>query len=119
VCTHIAAGFYGIENNLGCVVTPLRTCFNRAKNKLLAHLPDACFQVVMRRNESGNLIHSGISRATIWTRIFRRHEVKVKVSIRSRHQGASPSSALMPILWATKICRVSPLGLKRVTISRG
>lgn len=58
--SHIAAGVYGIENNLGCVVTPLRACFNWAENKFLAHLPDVYFQVVMHRDESGNLVHCGI-----------------------------------------------------------
>jgi nickel-dependent lactate racemase len=58
--SHIAAGVYGIENNLGCVVTPLRACFNWAEEQFLGHLPDVYFQVVMRRDESGRLAHCGI-----------------------------------------------------------
>jgi nickel-dependent lactate racemase len=58
--SHIAAGVYGIENNLGCVVTPLRACFNWAEDQFLGHLPDVYFQVVMRRDESGRLVHCGI-----------------------------------------------------------
>jgi nickel-dependent lactate racemase len=57
--SHIAAGVYGIEKNLGCVVTPLRACFNWAEQHFLSHLPDVYFQVVMRRDDSGNLVHCG------------------------------------------------------------
>ena len=31
---HIAAAVYGIENNLGCLVTPLRACFNYAEDAI-------------------------------------------------------------------------------------
>jgi len=58
--SHIAAGVYGIEKNLGCIVTPLRACFNWAENHFLRHLPDVYLQLVMRRDESGNLAHCGI-----------------------------------------------------------
>jgi nickel-dependent lactate racemase len=58
--SHIAAGVYGIENNLGCLVTPLRACFNWAEKAFLGHLPDVYLQVVLRRDETGNLVHSGV-----------------------------------------------------------
>jgi nickel-dependent lactate racemase len=61
ICTaHLAAAIYGIENNLGRLITPLRACFNWAEERFLAHLPDVYLQVVMRRDESGRLVTSGI-----------------------------------------------------------
>ena len=57
---HIAAAVYGIENNLGCLVTPLRACFNWAEQKYLGHLPDVYLQIVMRRDENEKLVTSGI-----------------------------------------------------------
>lgn len=58
--SHIAAAVYGIENNLGCLVTPLRACFNHAEQTLLQHLPDVYFQIVMQRNSQNRLVTSGI-----------------------------------------------------------
>ena len=58
--SHIAAAVYGIENNLGCLVTPLRACYNWSEEKHLAHLPDVYLQIVMRRDENGKLVTSGI-----------------------------------------------------------
>lgn len=36
--SHIAAAVYGIENNLGCLITPLRACFNWSEEQHLGHL---------------------------------------------------------------------------------
>ncbi len=63
--SHIAAAVYGIEKNLGCLVTPLRACFNWAEEKYLGHLPDVYLQIVMRRTTLQNggkekLVTSGI-----------------------------------------------------------
>jgi nickel-dependent lactate racemase len=58
--SHIAAAVYGIENNLGCLVTPLRACYNVAERELLAHLPDVYFQIVMQRDAANKLVTSGI-----------------------------------------------------------
>jgi nickel-dependent lactate racemase len=58
--SHIAAAVYGIENNLGSLITPLRACFNWAEERFLERLPDVYLQVVMRRDEQGELVHSGI-----------------------------------------------------------
>lgn len=58
--SHIAAAVYGIENNLGCLNTPLRACFNWAEDKFLRRLPDVYLQIVMRRNEANKLVTSGI-----------------------------------------------------------
>ena len=58
--SHIAAAVYGIENNLGCLVTPLRACYNWSEDKHLAHLPDVYLQIVMRRDEQQKLVTSGI-----------------------------------------------------------
>ncbi len=58
--SHIAAAVYGIENNLGCLVTPLRACYNWAEQKYLGHLPDVYLQIVMRRDAEEKLVTSGI-----------------------------------------------------------
>jgi len=58
--SHIAAAVYGIENNLGCLVTPLRACYNHAEETLLEHLPDVYFQIVMQRDPQNRLVTSGI-----------------------------------------------------------
>jgi len=57
--SHMAAAGYGIENNLGRLVTPLRHCFNKAESEYLSHLPDAYIQVVMKYNDKDELVHSG------------------------------------------------------------
>jgi hypothetical protein len=56
----MAAACCGIENNLGNLVTPVRQCFNRAEEELLGDLPDLYIQVVLARNEAGELVHTGI-----------------------------------------------------------
>lgn len=58
--SHMAAAVYGIENNLGCLITPLRACYNWAEEHLLDRLPDVYFEVVMRRNAEGRLVTSGV-----------------------------------------------------------
>jgi nickel-dependent lactate racemase len=58
--SHIAAAVYGIENNLGCLVTPLRACFNYAEDAMLKHLPDVYFQIVMQRDHKSHLVTSGL-----------------------------------------------------------
>jgi nickel-dependent lactate racemase len=58
--SHIAAAVYGIENNLGNLITPLRACFNWAEERFLGRLPDVYLQVVMQRDELGQLVHSGV-----------------------------------------------------------
>jgi len=58
--SHMAAAVYGIENNLGNLITPLRACYNWAEDNLLGDLPDVYFQIVMRRDENNDLVHSGI-----------------------------------------------------------
>ncbi len=61
ICSsHIAAAVYGIERNLGCLVTPLRACYNWAEATMLAHLPDVYLQIVMRRDAHNRLVTSGI-----------------------------------------------------------
>jgi nickel-dependent lactate racemase len=57
--SHMMAACCGIENNLGCLVTPLRACFNKAEQDYLYHLPDAYFQVVMAYDPHGQLVHTG------------------------------------------------------------
>ena len=58
--SHIAAAVYGIENNLGCLVTPLRACYNWAEDTMLARLPDVYLQIVMHRDEQQKLVTSGL-----------------------------------------------------------
>ncbi len=58
--SHMAAAVYGIENNLGTLVTPLRACYNWAEEQFLSHLPGVYFEVVMRRNAEGRLVTSGV-----------------------------------------------------------
>lgn len=61
ICTsHMAAAVYGIENNLGNLITPLRACYNWAEEEFLGRLPDVYLQIVMHRDEDDNLVHSGI-----------------------------------------------------------
>jgi nickel-dependent lactate racemase len=58
--SHMMAASCGIENNLGCLITPVRACFNRAEDRFLAHLPDLYVQVVMARDSSNRLVHTGL-----------------------------------------------------------
>jgi len=58
--SHMAAAIYGIENNLGNLITPLRSCFNWAEDRFLQHLPDVYFQVVMKRNPENRLVTCGV-----------------------------------------------------------
>lgn len=58
--SHMMAASCGIENNLGNLVTPVRACFNKAENELLGNLPDFYVQVVMARNDRGELAHTGV-----------------------------------------------------------
>lgn len=58
--SHIAAAVYGIENNLGNLITPLRACYNWFEEQSLGHLPDVYLQIVMRRDENNALVTSGI-----------------------------------------------------------
>jgi len=57
---HMAAASYGIENNLGNLITPLRACFNRAEDEFLSELPDLYVQVVLARNNRDQLVHTGV-----------------------------------------------------------
>ena len=58
--SHMAAGIYGIENNLGNLITPLRACYNWAEDKYLGRLPDVYFHVVMKRDPENKLVHTGV-----------------------------------------------------------
>ncbi len=58
--SHMMAACCGIENNLGCLVTPLRACYNKAEQEYLAALPDAYFLVVMAYGGGGELVHTGV-----------------------------------------------------------
>jgi len=57
--SHMAAACYGIENNLGSLISPLRHCYNKAENEFLNILPDAYIMVVMAYNKQNKLVHTG------------------------------------------------------------
>ena len=57
---HMAAACYGIENNLGTLVTPVRACFDLAEEKLLGHLPALYVQIVMAVDADGHLAPCGL-----------------------------------------------------------
>ncbi len=60
ICSsHMASAFYGIENNLGSLITPLRHCFNKAESEYLDSLPDVYIQLVMSYTNDGKLVHTG------------------------------------------------------------
>jgi nickel-dependent lactate racemase len=56
----MAAACCGIENNLGNLITPVRQCFNWAEEKYLGGLPDFYLQVVLARDERGQLVFTGV-----------------------------------------------------------
>jgi len=58
--SHIMAASGGIENNLGNLLTPLRSMFNLAEERFLNHLPDVYVQVVMARDREDHLVHTGL-----------------------------------------------------------
>jgi len=58
--SHMASAVYGIENNLGNLMTPVRRCFNYAEEHFLDSLNDVYFQVVMNYDAAGKLVHTGV-----------------------------------------------------------
>ena len=61
ICTsHMASATWGIENNLGNLITPTRAIFNYAEDHFLQHLPDCYVQIVMNRDAQHKLVTSGI-----------------------------------------------------------
>jgi nickel-dependent lactate racemase len=57
---HMAAACCGIENNLGNLLTPVRQAFNEAEEQFLGRLPDFYIQVVLARDQAGQLVHTGL-----------------------------------------------------------
>jgi nickel-dependent lactate racemase len=58
--SHMASACYGIENNLGNLITPTRALFNWAEEQFLGRLSDVYLQVVMQRDPQNKLVHSGL-----------------------------------------------------------
>ncbi len=58
--SHMMAGTYGIENNLGQLITPLRGCFNVAERDYLSDVPHVYVLVVKTQDENGDLRTSGL-----------------------------------------------------------
>ena len=57
---HMASATWGIENNLGNLITPTRALFNWAEEKFLGHLPDCYLQIVLNRDAQNKLVTTGI-----------------------------------------------------------
>ena len=57
---HMASACYGVESNLGNLITPTRALFNWAEEQFLGRLPDVYLQVVMQRDPQNKLVHSGV-----------------------------------------------------------
>lgn len=57
---HMCSATIGIENNLGQLVSKTRSLFNWAEDEFLGHLPDVFLQIVMGRDDEGNLTTTGI-----------------------------------------------------------
>ena len=58
--SHMMAASCGIENNLGTLTTPTRQVFNEAEDRYLAKLPDFYVQLVLKWNEAGKLVTTGL-----------------------------------------------------------
>lgn len=58
--SHMMAAAYGIENNLGQLITPLRACYNKAEKEYLNNLPHVYILIVMARNQKGRLVTTGL-----------------------------------------------------------
>ncbi|MDU0967748.1 MAG: lactate racemase domain-containing protein [Actinomycetaceae bacterium] len=58
--SHMCSAVYGIENNLGNLLTPTRACFNWAEDHLIADLPHVYYQLVMAYDDEGELRHTGV-----------------------------------------------------------
>lgn len=56
--SHMASACYGIENNLGNLVTPVRHCYNKAESEFLKDLPDFYILLNMKYKDD-KLVHSG------------------------------------------------------------
>ena len=65
----MASATWGIENNLGNLITPTRACFNWAEEKFLGALPDCYLQIVMNRDASNKLVTSGML-LPVWILLF-------------------------------------------------
>jgi len=60
ICTaHMMAACCNIEYNLGNLISPVRQCLNWAEDEYLADFSDLYVQVVLARNEQGDLVHTG------------------------------------------------------------
>jgi len=57
--SHLAAACYGIENNLGCFLPPLRQLFNKAEADYLSHLPHLYILLVLKQLSDQSLKHCG------------------------------------------------------------
>lgn len=57
--THMASACYGIENTMGKILTPLRSCFNKAESEFLSKLPKVYILLVMSADKNGNIVHTG------------------------------------------------------------
>ncbi|MBN2612452.1 MAG: DUF2088 domain-containing protein [Bacteroidales bacterium] len=58
--SHMMAAAYGIEDNLGQLVTPLRGCYIMAERDYLKHVPDVYVLVVRTSDNDGELQTTGL-----------------------------------------------------------
>ena len=64
---HMMAACCGIENNLGCLVTPVRQCFNKAEDELLGLFPN----LAERAASAGTHLSGGEQQMLAIARILR------------------------------------------------
>lgn len=58
--SHMLAATYGIEYNLGQIITPLRACYNLAEREYLKDVPDVYVLIVKTQNEEGRILTTGL-----------------------------------------------------------
>ncbi|MBN2213576.1 MAG: DUF2088 domain-containing protein [Bacteroidales bacterium] len=58
--SHMMAAAYGIEDNLGQIITPLRGCYFLAERDYLKNIPDVYVLIVKTRNNEGETHTTGL-----------------------------------------------------------
>lgn len=58
--SHMLAATYGIEDNLGQIISPLRACFNMAEKKYLQKVPDVFVQITPTLSANGKVEMTGL-----------------------------------------------------------
>lgn len=58
--SHMLSACWGIENTLGQIMTPLRSCFNKAEKEYLSQLPDVYVLVLITQESKSRFVTTGI-----------------------------------------------------------